>query len=276
MYLSNTIKTEIVTITPTIARELLEQNTRNRKVSRANYGKVLEAMSAGEWELNGEAIKVARDGRILDGQHRLLVSAENDLTFTTLIVYGLESDTQDTMDTGKSRTIADVLAINGYQSAAVLAAVVTGILRWERWGLRTATYQGASSYQITAKQALARLDEEPSLVELIPTALKLRKSGLNSKVAGILYYVFSSIDQDDADDFFSKLETGESLERGNPILVLRETLLRLRTSVKGQVDSGYTAALTIKAWNKYRNGEEIVNLRFTPGGANPEKFPEPI
>lgn len=276
MYLSNTIKTEIVTITPAIALQLLGQNTRNRKVSKANYGKVLEAMSNGEWELNGEAIKVARDGRILDGQHRLLVSAENDLTFTTLIVYGLPDDTQDTMDTGKSRTIADVLAINGYQRSAVLAAVVTGILRWERWGLRAATYQGASAYQVTAKQVMARMENEPSLTELLPTAARMRKAGLNSKIAGILYYVFSSIDQEDADDFFSKLETGESLERGNPILVLRETLLRLRTSVKGQVASGYTAALTIKAWNKYRNGEEATMLRFTPGGANPEKFPEPI
>ena len=276
MFISNTIKTEIVTVTPELAGDLLQQNTGNRKVSKANYGKGLEAMSSGEWVLNGEAIKIARDGRILDGQHRLMVAAENDLTFTTLVIYGLPPETQDTMDTGKSRTVADVLSINGYTSSATLAAIVTGILRRERWGLRAATYQGASAYQITAKQVLSRLKTEPSLTQLVQTASKMKKAGLSGKVAGILYYAFSEIDQEDADFFFEKLETGEGLHRGNPILVLRETLIRLRASTKGQANTGYTAALTIKAWNKFRAGEDVAMLRFTPGGANPERFPEPI
>ena len=84
MFISNTIKTEVVTVTPEMARKLLEQNSRNRKVSKGNYAQVLEAMTAGEWELNGEAIKSAREGTLLDGQHRCLVSAENDIPFQTL------------------------------------------------------------------------------------------------------------------------------------------------------------------------------------------------
>ena len=180
------------------------------------------------------------------------------------------------MDTGKSRTAADVLSINGYTSSAQLAAIVTGIIRKERWGLRAATYRGASAYQITAKQVLSRLEAEPSLAHLVQIASKMKKAGLSGKVAGILYYVFSGIDQEDTDFFFEKLETGEGLHRGNPILVLRETLTRLRASTKGQADTGYTAALTIKAWNKFRAGEDVTMLRFTPGGSTPERFPEPI
>lgn len=276
MFISNTIKTEVVTISPETARKLLEQNTRNRKVSKVNYSKVLEAMSKGEWELNGEAIKIARDGRILDGQHRLLVSAENDFTFQTLIVYGLPSETQDTMDTGKSRTASDVLGINGYKSTAALAAIVTGIIRTERWGLRAATTQGTTAYPVTPKQVLARVEDEPSLTELVPTAAPLRKVGLQTKVAGILYYEFSKIDQDDAGYFFERLETGEGLQKGNPILTLRETLLRFKSEVRGQISVGHVAALTIKSWNKFRSGEEAHLLKYRPGGANPERFPEPI
>lgn len=276
MFISNTIKTDVVTVTPEMARQLLEQNTRNRNVSKGNYSKVLEAMSAGEWELNGEAIKIARDGTLLDGQHRCLVSAENDIPFQTLIVYGLPPETQDTMDTGKSRGPSDVLAINGYKQTADLASIATGIIRAERWGLRAATYQGATSYSITAKQVLARVEQEPSLIDLIGKARALRKAGLSSKIAGILYYEFSKINQLDAEVFFEKLEYGEGLQRNDPILTLRESLIRIKTSVKGSANSGYTAALTIKSWNKYRAGENAAILRFTPGGANPEKFPEPI
>jgi hypothetical protein len=31
----------------------------------------------------------------------------------------------------------------------------------------------------------------------------------------------------------------------------------------------------IKAWNAYRSGETIELLRWSPGGAKPERFPEP-
>ena len=38
---------------------------------------------------------------------------------------------------------------------------------------------------------------------------------------------------------------------------------------------GFAGPLVIKAWNAYRNGDELRLLRFKPGGANPEKFPMP-
>ena len=276
MFISNTIKTEVVTITPEMARKLLEQNTRNRKVSNANYATVYEAMTSGEWELNGEAIKIARDGKILDGQHRLLVCAENETPFQTLIVYGLESATQDTMDTGKSRTAADVLAIEGYPSASNLATITLGVIRSERWGLRAATYGSSTAYPVTPRQVLARVKEDPNLVDLSRYAASIRKCGLSAKIAGVLYYHFSKIDADDAQFFFDTLRDGDGLVRGNPIHTLREHLLALRDNQRGKLNSTYMAAVVIKAWNKYRLGEECKQLRFRPGGANPEKFPEPI
>lgn len=276
MYLSNTIKTDIITVTPDVAKNLLELNTRNRKLSSANYNKVREAMSAGEWELNGEAIKIATDGRILDGQHRLQAAANEDLTFQTLIVYGLPSDTQDTMDTGKSRSAADVLSINGYKSTNNLASIVAGIIRAEKWDLKVATYHGASGYPVTPRQVLARVEAEPSLTELVARSVPFRKIGLSAKLAGILYYELSKIDQEDADYFFNKLESGEGLTQKDAILTLREALIRNKSVTKGILNPSHIAALTIKAWNKYRAGEPATLLRYTPGGANPEKFPHPI
>ena len=276
MFISNTIKTEIVTVTPEIARTLLDQNKGNRKVSKSNYGRVLEAMSQGEWELNGEAIKIARNGRVLDGQHRLMVAAENDLTFQTLVVYGLPDETQDTMDTGKARSANDVLSIHGYPSANNLAAIVTGIIRDERWGLQAATAT-AAGYPVTPKQVLARVEKEPELVELMQYSTRIRsKCAMSSKTIGILYYHFSKIAPEDTQHFFDKLASGENLQRGNPILTLRELLFNIKANQRGIVNQTYIAAVTIKAWNKFRDGTECKTLRYSPGGANPEKFPEPI
>lgn len=276
MFLSKTFKTDVVTVTPELARKILEQHPSNRSISNANLGRIREAMSAGEWELNGEAIKIDRDGNLIDGQHRLFVSAEYDLTFQTLVVYGLPSETQQTMDTGKSRTPADVLSIAGYPSANNLASITTAIIRSERWGVKSAVSRGNAFYAITAKQVLARIQSEPSLYELMRYAVSVRKCGLPTRIAGLLIYHFSKIDQDDAQYFFDSLRDGDGLERGNPIHTLREHLLSLKSGTRGSVNSTYLTAVTIKAWNKFRMGEECRQLKFRIGGANPEKFPEAV
>lgn len=274
MFISDSIKTEVTTVTPRMAEDLLAKNTSNRRVSRNNYVRVKEAMERGEWELNGEAIKIARDGRILDGQHRLMVCAELGKSFDTLIVYGLLDETQDTMDTGKSRTIADVFTLNGVPNAARMAAIVAAIIRAENYGLKAGLYYTSGGYPVTAKQALARLESEPALHELNGTAQKVRKLGLGSALPATLYYHFSKLDTDDADYFFDKLATGEALENGDPILTLRNHLVNLM-SERGERNKRYISAVFIKAWNKYRAGEQCLLLKFRPGGANPEAFPEP-
>jgi hypothetical protein len=271
---TNNINAEVVTVTPEYAKALLERNIGNRKVAPANLSKVSESLRSGEWKLNGEAIKIAKDGRILDGQHRLTACVETGISFTTLVITGLEPETQETMDSGKSRTVADALSIRGYKSAVNLASIATGIVRRDRYGLRPAISAGASSYPVTTPQVVARIESEPSIIDVVPIAQQANKAGMTSKTAGILYYVFSEIDPDDAVDFFHKLSKGDGLEAGNPILTLREALLVMK-SERGSANQTYIAAIAIKAWNKYRDGEPMKLARFRTGGANPETFPEP-
>jgi hypothetical protein len=274
MFISNSIKTEVVTITPRLARKLLEQNTNNRDISPGNLAKIKLIMERGEWELNGEAIKIAKNGRILDGQHRLMAAIETATTFSTLIVYGLDDETQETMDSGKSRTIANVLTLRGYKNAARLASIVTSIIREEQWSLKAAA-TGSTAYVVTPKQVVDRLQVEPSLEELASNVRPLTAL-LSGRTAGLLYYVLSSIDADDAQYFFDRLVAGDGMERDNPILVLRNLLMVLKQEKRGVRSQTYVSALVVKAWNKYRLGEPVKQLKFTIGGANPESFPEPI
>lgn len=274
MFISDSIKTEVTTITPQIAEKLLSRNTHNRNVSPTNYNKVMEAMTKGEWELNGEAIKIATDGKILDGQHRLLVAAENSLSFKTLIVYGLPNATQDTMDTGKSRSIGDVLRLNGIPAANETAGIATALVRMDKYGVKAALHGSSGGYPVTSRQVLARCQAEPEITELNGLITQVKKLGTGAVVPGLLYYVFSGIDADDTEYFFKKLGSGDGLEIGSPILALRNALIALRGE-RGNSNRHYVAALFIKAWNKYRVGEQVKLLRFVSGGANPEPFPEP-
>ena len=275
MFVSNTIQTEIVTITPKIAHDMLMRNTRNRGVSEANVQKIMRALSRGEWELNGEAIKIAKDGRILDGQHRLTACFRSGIPITSLVVYGLDDNAQETMDAGRSRTVGDMLKIRGYKSAGSLSAILTAIIRMEKWGLRAAFNSGAHT-PVTTVEARNRIESEPSLQELTKVHTRLRGLRISSRVAGALYYEFSKLSEEDTEYFFDKLATGHELERGNPILALRNTLQALAANTRGNISPLYQAALVIKAWNKFRMGENCLKLSFRVGGANPEKFPSII
>lgn len=276
MFISDTIKTDIITVTPRIAKQLLEMNTRNRKISPTNLAKVSLQMQRDEWQLNGEAIKVAKDGRILDGQHRLQAAVDTDTTFPTLIVYGLKNTAQDTMDTGKSRSLADVLFIHGYKNTNRLAAIVVAIMRAEKGGLRQGVRtESSNSISITNKQALTRLEIEPTLADISHVVHPAAKAGVPGRLAGLLYYEFSKISGEDTEDFFARLASGIGLDRGDPILALRDHLTRLRSESHRKPTQIYIAAVIIKAWNKYREGEPMQKIGFRVGGANPERFPEP-
>lgn len=275
MFISDTIKSEVITVTPHLANQLLEMNTRNRKISPTNLAKVSLQMQRGEWELNGEAIKVAKDGRILDGQHRLKAAVDTSTTFQTLIVYGLEDHTQATMDTGTPRPLSTLLSLRGYKNGNSLAAIVTAIIRSEQWSISAAVSGGSNKYVVTNQQVFERLELETSLADLPNLVTRVSRIGIPKKTGGLLYYKFSEIDGEDTQDFFDRLHSGAGLERGNPILVLRNSLASLKDNVKGEINQKHVAAITIKAWNKYRLGEELHQLKFRVGGANPERFPEP-
>lgn len=272
---TNNITFRIVTISPDMARAFLLRNTSNRKIGGRNLEKIKASLLRGEWELNGEAIKIANDGTILDGQHRLVACAETDVSFQTLIVEGVAQSTQHTMDSGKSRTFADVLTLNGHKNGTSLAAAIVGIVKSEKYSLKTAfTSGGIGGGAVTIGEVLERIAAEPTIADSATAAGRLTKIGLQGRTASVLHYVLTSIDADDASDFFSKLQTGEGLVSGSPILALRNLLMANRSSTSS-LPQTHLAALAIKAWNKYRSGETVKLLKFTVGGANPESFPEP-
>lgn len=263
-----------INLTPKMAKEILATNTHNRKITQTRVNKWAESMKRGEWQMNGEAIKISSDGVLLDGQHRLYAVIQSGTTIPVLIIRGLAPSSQDTMDTGKSRTLSDVLSLQGEKNAIPLAAILSGLVIWNKYQ-PSAAFSGGQQYTITNGEALTFLQQHPGIRE-VPTAVQTaaRHSCLTAKVLGILYWHFCEVDQESTDMFIEKLSLGVDLQAKDPILTLRNTLKSLRANKKvGQIPPRYLAALTIKAWNKWIRGEESSTLRYNPGGAIKEKFP---
>lgn len=269
------IEAEVIDITPARAAELLQSNTHNRTVSHTNLLKVKTALTRGEWKFNGEAIKVAADGTILDGQHRLMACVETGVTFTSLVIYGLPHESQATMDTGKSRELKDVLALRGHKKVNALAATAKAVIRAEQYSVKVAL-KPSSVYPVTTAQGVERVESDPAIKEAALEGVKFGKIGLPGKIASLFIYRFTQIDADDANAFFDRLLSGAGLAEDDPIFHLRETLRASRDNFKGERNPVYIGALVIKAWNKYRAGETCLSLRFRVGGASPERFPDAI
>ena len=98
-------ETGYVDITPIKAKQLLEFNSKNRKVNARfeNYCETI--ISDGEFYLTPDAISFDSNGIISNGQHRLLAIANNNKTCRCLVAIGIEQNLG--IDNGHARSVAD-------------------------------------------------------------------------------------------------------------------------------------------------------------------------
>lgn len=259
-------------ITPDKAAEYLAANTHNRNLRQRVVDSYVTDMLAGDWLWNGESIKFATDGALLDGQHRLAAIVKAGVAVRVLVVRDLPPQTQETIDTGAKRKFSDVLNLRGETSYVSLAATIRAITAWVD-GYRSMT---GATRAYTNTQLLHTLETYPWIREGISEINRATThSRLPATVGGLTWWLFMEIDPEDAHHFFARLTSDENHRAGEPIYTLRKLLTLNEAEVRGERSKTYLSAVTIKAWNKYRAGEQCGQLRFRSGGANPEAFPEP-
>jgi hypothetical protein len=267
---TNGVRAKMLELTPAIATKLLQANTHNRSVSASRVRQYAADMRKGHWVFNGEAIKIAIDGQILDGQHRLLAVLDADATIETVLITGLPPVAQETMDQGRPRTFADVLKLRGEADYFNLAAAIRIVGLYERDGL---PYKAAFRDALTVHECIRTLERNPGIRDSVKLAGQLRRSSLVAvSTIAALHYLFASVSETDADDFITKLLRGENLTHDSPVYVLRDRLLLdLREKV---LNAKIKLAFIVRTWNAYMEGEHIQRLVWNPGGANPDKFPK--
>lgn len=131
------MKTEVVLMTPAMAKQLLELNTRNRPMERTRVLALRAAWQRGEWKLTHQGIAVGKNKLLLDGQHRLQFISELPAgTCVPIMVTSEMDDVFGVIDTGRIRSAADEMGIASSLAAvgAQLAAVFNA---GQRFGFTT-------------------------------------------------------------------------------------------------------------------------------------------
>ena len=277
------MKTEIITLTPERASNLLDRNERNRRVSVAHVKELARQMKAGLWREDGAAIRMDREGRLIDGQHRCYAVVESGVSLENVIfVSDLDPAVMATIDTGKKRSSADVLSMYDPElvDTGSLAALTAAIIRWEAGAGRNTlatSPEGRLKFPADHQAVLAYFIDNRS--HLIWTAREAKRVSRRVKiplaVLGVGIHLFYAIDATDAADFFEKLSVGADLPFGSPILALRRRAESSQQRSSDKVNSATWLGMLIKGWNKYRAGEEWRLAAYRSGGSAAEPFPTP-
>lgn len=111
-------------IDPDLAKLLLEANVRNRHISQSRVQSLARDMAAGNFKLTHQGIALDREGRLIDGQHRLSAIVESNTTQHMVVTYNVEPDAFNSIDVGiQPRSIAQIASlVRGSKYASVTTA----------------------------------------------------------------------------------------------------------------------------------------------------------
>lgn len=252
------MKLEMMLITPEIAVELMARNLRNRPLQMHWVKSLADAMASGEWMTNGESIKIDADGNLIDGQHRLAAIIKCGRPMMMSLTTGVPTNAFSTLDQGKRRSGADVLALNGDKNVKAVASA-----------LRTIVFLGGGQTSISGIRTAALIaarQKHPDVVYWTERYIGLRmlRQIAPASVIGIATLGSSAWGSDTADFFLEKLATGEMLDAGSPVYVLRQRLIESKRG-GASIHQLMLIGLLVKAWNAYVLGKRIKLLRMHPG-----------
>jgi hypothetical protein len=240
--------TEVVTITPAIAKRLLETNPKNRNVSMTQVDTIARDISAGRWVMNGETIIVSKDGVLVDGQHRLYAILRADKPVQTFVAFGIDEKSRFTVDMGRQRTLANFLKMEGHKHVFQAASVSNVLLNHSR-----GVFPARKERSVTTKQEVLHYYRRNQAV--IDDAI-MRFQGdkicrdfgsAAMATAFIIIGMSPGVTKEEHETFFTKLISGSNLSDGDAILLLRNHLM---TVPKGMM-LAEKAALIMRYWNKW-------------------------
>lgn len=268
-----------LTITPELAQRLLGRNPDNRALKLNRIRDYAKDMAAGRFDgLNGETIKISRDGLLNDGQNRLQAVIESGKPLRTLVVFGTSRDSRMTIDAGGVRSSPDYAFMSGISTksdARHFAAVANTCHAYDNNALRGTTTGNKknlhgnvrlNSVGVTKSELLdyGRVNQAGIAEALEAVGRKdLNILGGRGRIAAAYFIIRrrNPMSKDVVDSFFANLISGEGLAKGNPILALRRRLLDDKTY--GHPSHFATLQVIIKAWNAHVNGEDVQRFNVT-------------
>lgn len=247
-----------MTVTPATAKRMLGGNTHNRPANRGTIASYAAAMRDGKWGSTSMPIVIASDGRLVDGQHRLMAVVESGASVPFVVVTGADHGEFRWIDRGKKRRGSDDLALSGHSNSVALASCLGWIATYERGG--TPLPRGESMCGDAILSLLALWPEATYSTTAFQAARKGSGYMGSSMIAAVHALMTRHASLDVADQFLSDLSSGAGLREDDPVYRLREAMISHATGHMKR-DNVILFAMAIKAASARIAGRKMTMLR---------------
>lgn len=266
------VKQKIMTITPQIAAEFLLKNNRNRPLKNENVEFIAHQLKTGKWKTGPDAIAFDFNDNLINGQHRCEACIKTGISFESNVMYNLEPDAYNTIDTGIKRSGGDALSSLGTSFPQVKAALIKMLLLNKKNNL-VSQNEGSIKLKITNQMIVDFYNKNTYKVDVATKIGQDVYSAPNrlfsSATIGAFAYIFNEIDEQDTSLFFEMFKRGEGLSAKHPVLVLRNQLIKDLSSLK-KYPNRIKYEWLIEAWNAYRSSKNVTKLVAKGTGALPK------
>lgn len=264
----------LVDVTPALAEQLLGRNDRNRNIRSATVAAYARDMAAGNWLMTGEPIKVAPNGALIDGQHRLLAVIKSGVTVQMVIARGIPAESQRVMDTGDKRSAADMLKMDGHANASNLAASVRFAMALESEKPKESRNQ---SGKVTNSEVADFLAQNQDLEAAVAATLHYRNTiDMPPSITAVAWWTLVRLDSEACETFFASIANNQTNGVGDPRNTLIQRLTSARKANERLPQTGQYSML-FRAWNAWVKGETLSKLPIystRDGGLVP--IPNPV
>ncbi len=232
-------------LTPEDASKLLAYNIDNRALRSGVVERLANCIRAGQWQLTHQGIAIAESGRILDGQHRLHAIVQAGKPVDIMVATGLDESAFRWIDCGIQRQASDRLHL--FDAPGINKRAVSIVNQYLQYGV--------GNHRPTVVDIETCFHELADSVTYVASAFATRVQFVTSAPVGAALVCFHTHNPDDAILATEALLMGQGLNKGDPLLILRESLLNRR--IRSDPDAYWK---TIQACKVHETNSKITRL----------------
>lgn len=269
----------LVEVTPKVAENWMAHNSRNRPLSDPTWDRYKRDMIGNRWSFTGDTVRFSASDEMLDGQHRCIAIIESGVAQMMLVVSGLPTSSQARMDGGRRRNAGTTLSIDKTTHSTAVASSARLALLWNPGGV-WAKDRGTELFgnmQISPAEVLEFVENHPEVHEAarVGAMVAWQVPGARPSVIGAAFLRASLLEGGvfTAAEWFSRLETGAGLSLGDPVLALRNGMMRASAE---KLSNPQIPQLwkVVRAWNASRGGEDMDRMVSPKNKMTNENFPD--
>lgn len=270
---------ELCSFTCEEIEKILTSSHNVRDIATRSRDKYLQSMMNGDWNCaNGDVLVFDKEGKCLDGQHRLSAAYAYQKATGDNVWFWCAKNAEPkaalTKDQGLLRSLSAVLKREGVPLSHKCASIVNSQLNLQESKRNLMCLRTSVCKAVLSVQYQCWLDNRESVAEVARLAEKAKDARLSrSTLFGQVIYEIRRQCGDEAITFANAVITGIDLNERDPAYLLRRRLLTDYTEIRQKMSAEYSIALMVTAWNNWIRGIPMQQLRWIQAGPKACPFP---